>query len=148
MVVDWPWASIGAAWVDLLVLLPSVAGQGGPQSEALFQRHPVAHGVDPDAVTTVLAGLAGYLVRESRQPPPPGLPTLRAFQHSYSRPALAWLRQRTRLALTRPTRHPEHDQDPPGLLAGGLVNSEGVRTLDLPITSRMLGVDLDGSRRI
>jgi aminoglycoside phosphotransferase (APT) family kinase protein len=44
MVVDWPWASIGAAWVDLLVLLPSVAGQGGPQSEALFERHPVAHG--------------------------------------------------------------------------------------------------------
>jgi len=95
VVVDWPWASIGAAWVDLLVLLPSIAGQGGSQPELLFGWHPVARGVDPDAVTAVLAGLAGYLVRESRQPPPPGLPTLRAFQYSYSRPALAWLRQRT-----------------------------------------------------
>lgn len=95
MVVDWPWAAIGAAWVDLLVLLPSVAGQGGPQPEPLFGRHPVARGVDPDAVSAVLAALAGYLVRESRQPPPPGLPALRAFQSSYSRPALAWLRRRT-----------------------------------------------------
>jgi Ser/Thr protein kinase RdoA (MazF antagonist) len=95
VVVDWPWASIDAAWVDLLVLLPSIAGQGGPQPEPLFGRHPVARGVDPDAVTAMLAGLAGYLVRESRQPPPPGLPTLRTFQHSYSQPALAWLRQRT-----------------------------------------------------
>ena len=44
MVVDWPWAGIGAAWVDLLVLLPSIAGQGGPQPELLFGRHPVARG--------------------------------------------------------------------------------------------------------
>ena len=93
--VDWPWAGIGAAWVDLLLLLPSVRAQGGPQPEPLFGRHPVTRGVDPDAVTAVLAALAGYLVRESRQPPPPGLPTLRAYQQAHSRPALAWLRQRT-----------------------------------------------------
>jgi Phosphotransferase enzyme family len=28
--VDWPYACAGAAWVDLLLLLPSVAMQGGP----------------------------------------------------------------------------------------------------------------------
>jgi aminoglycoside phosphotransferase (APT) family kinase protein len=95
VVVDWPWAGIGAAWVDLLLLLPSVAVQGGPQPELLFGRHAVGRGVDPEAVAAVLAALAGYLVRESRQPPPPGLPTLRAFQQDHSRPALAWLRQRT-----------------------------------------------------
>jgi aminoglycoside phosphotransferase len=95
MVVDWPWAGIGAAWVDLLLLLPSVRAQGGPQPETLFERHAVTRGADPDAVTAVLAALAGYLVRECRQPPPPGLPTLRAFQQDHSRPALAWLRQRT-----------------------------------------------------
>lgn len=95
VVVDWPWACIGAAWVDLLVLLSSVRVQGGPEPEPLFRSHAVARGADPDAVTAVLAALAGYLVRESRQPPPPGLPTLRAYQHSHSRPALAWLRQRT-----------------------------------------------------
>ncbi|HEV3464499.1 MAG TPA: aminoglycoside phosphotransferase family protein, partial [Actinomycetota bacterium] len=32
--VDWPWACVGAAWVDLLLLLPSVAMQGGPDPEA------------------------------------------------------------------------------------------------------------------
>jgi aminoglycoside phosphotransferase (APT) family kinase protein len=94
-VVDWPWAGIGAAWVDLLLLLPSVRAHGGPQPEPLFGGHAVARGVDPDAVTAVLAAFAGYLLRESRQPPPPGLPTLRAFQQDHSRPALTWLRQRT-----------------------------------------------------
>ena len=86
MVVDCPWAAIGAAWVDLL-LLPSVRVQGGPQPELLFGRHAVARGVDPDAVTAVLAAVAGYLVRESRQPTPPGLPGLHAFQQDHSRPA-------------------------------------------------------------
>jgi aminoglycoside phosphotransferase (APT) family kinase protein len=95
VVVDWPWAAIGAAWVDLLLLLPSVHVQGGPQPEALFGRHAVARDVNPDAVTAVLAAMAGYLAHESRQPPPPGLPTLRAYQEDHSRPALAWLRQRT-----------------------------------------------------
>ncbi|HKO84949.1 MAG TPA: hypothetical protein VJ140_10415 [Actinomycetota bacterium] len=76
-------------------MLPSVRAQGGPQPETLFERHAVTRGADPDAVTAVLAPLAGYLVRESRQPPPPRLPTLRAFQQDHSRPALAWLRQRT-----------------------------------------------------
>jgi hypothetical protein len=91
-----PWPASGPAWVDLLLLLPSVRAQGGPPPERLFGRHAVARGADPDAVTAVLAAVAGYLVRESRQPPPPGLPTLRAYQHSHSRPALAWLRrQRT-----------------------------------------------------
>jgi aminoglycoside phosphotransferase (APT) family kinase protein len=32
--VDWPRACAGAAWVDLLLLLPSVAMQGGPNPEA------------------------------------------------------------------------------------------------------------------
>jgi hypothetical protein len=94
MVVDWPWAAIGTALVDLL-LLPSVRVQGGSQPKTLFERHAVARGVDPDAVTPVLAALEGYLVRESRQPPPPGLPGLRALQQDHSRPVLAWLRQRT-----------------------------------------------------
>jgi hypothetical protein len=42
----------------------------------------------------------------------------------------------------------ERDQDPPDLLAGDWSNPRRARTLDLPITRRMLGVDLDGSRRI
>ena len=93
--VDWPWACVGAAWVDLLLLLPSVAMQGGPDPEATFAAHPVAAGADPGAVTTVLAALAGFMVGGARLPPPPGLPTLRAFQHGQGVVGLDWLARRT-----------------------------------------------------
>jgi Phosphotransferase enzyme family len=93
--VDWPWACVGAAWVDLLLLLPSVAMQGGPDPEPAFTAHPVAAGADPSAVTTTLAAWAGFLVAAARQPPPPGLPTLRAFQRGQALVALDWLRRRT-----------------------------------------------------
>jgi aminoglycoside phosphotransferase (APT) family kinase protein len=93
--VDWPWACAGAAWVDLLLLLPSVTMQGGPDPEPTFAAHPVAAGADPGAVTTALAAFAGFLIGGSRQPPPPGLPTLRAFQLGQGLVALDWLRQRT-----------------------------------------------------
>lgn len=93
--VDWPWACAGAAWVDLLLLLPSVTMQGGPDPEPTFAAHPVAAGADPEAVTTALAAFAGFLIGGSRQPPPPGLPTLRAFQLGQGLVALDWLRQRT-----------------------------------------------------
>jgi aminoglycoside phosphotransferase (APT) family kinase protein len=84
--VDWPWASVGAAWIDLLLLLPSVAMQGGPDPEPTFAAH---------AVTAALAAWAGFLVEGSRQPPPPGLPTVRAFQHGQAVVAMEWLRLRT-----------------------------------------------------
>jgi aminoglycoside phosphotransferase (APT) family kinase protein len=78
--VDWPYASVGAAWVDLVLLLPSVTMQGGPDPEPTFAAHPVAAGADPAAVTATLAAVAGFLLAGARLPPPPGLPTLRAFQ--------------------------------------------------------------------
>ena len=93
--VDWPWACVGAAWVDLLLLLPSVTMQGGPDPEPTFAAHPVAAAADPQAVTTALAAWAGFLVGGARQPPPPGLPTLRAFQLGQGVVALDWLRRRT-----------------------------------------------------
>ena len=38
LVVDWPHARIGAAWVDLLWFAPSVAMQGGPAPNELLRR--------------------------------------------------------------------------------------------------------------
>jgi aminoglycoside phosphotransferase (APT) family kinase protein len=93
--VDWPWACVGAAWVDLLLLLPSVAMQGGPDPEAVFAAHPLAAAADPASVTATLAAWAGFLVAGARLPPPPGLPTLRAFQRGQAVVALDWLRRRT-----------------------------------------------------
>jgi aminoglycoside phosphotransferase (APT) family kinase protein len=95
VIVDWPWASIGAAWIDLLAMLPSVAMQGGPEPWTLFDAHPVSQGADPGAVTAVLAGLAGFFVWGAIQLPPPGLPTLREFQRAQGVHALQWLEHRT-----------------------------------------------------
>jgi len=46
-------------------------------------------------VTVLVAALAGFLVQRSLLPPPPGLPTLRAFQGAQGEVALRWLRRRT-----------------------------------------------------
>jgi aminoglycoside phosphotransferase (APT) family kinase protein len=93
--VDWPYASIGAAWVDLVLLLPSVTMQGGPDPEPTFAAQPVAAGADPLTVTAALAAFAGFLLAGARLPSPPGLPTLRAFQLGQGVVALEWLRLRT-----------------------------------------------------
>jgi aminoglycoside phosphotransferase (APT) family kinase protein len=95
VVVDWPWASLGAPWVDLVLLAPSVTMQGGPAPDVLLQRSRMGAHADAAAVSTVVAALAGYLVWQSLQPAPPGLPTIRAFQVAQAGIALSWLRRRT-----------------------------------------------------
>jgi aminoglycoside phosphotransferase (APT) family kinase protein len=93
--IDWPWASRGAAWVDLLFMLPSVAMQGGPKPWEIFDVHPLGRGAPAAGVTAVVAAAAGFMIRGSRLPPPPGLPTVRAFQRDQGIPALEWLKRRT-----------------------------------------------------
>lgn len=93
-IVDWPWVRTGAAWADLLFMLPSVAMQGGGDPERIFATAAVGRNADSGAVTAVLCAITGYFLRSSLQPPPPGLPTLRAFQKAQGDAALAWLKQR------------------------------------------------------
>ena len=93
--IDWPWASLGAPWVDLLFMLPSVAMQGGPRPWEIFDGHSLGRRAPAAAVTAVVAAVAGFMIRGSRLPPPPGLPTVRAFQRDQGRPALEWLKRRT-----------------------------------------------------
>ncbi|KAA9381975.1 aminoglycoside phosphotransferase family protein [Microbispora cellulosiformans] len=95
LVVDWPHACLAAPWFDLVGMLPSVTMQGGPPPAQVFDGHPVARNADPGAVTAVLAAITGYFLQRGLLPPPPGLPTLRAFQLAQGRVALTWLRQRT-----------------------------------------------------
>jgi aminoglycoside phosphotransferase (APT) family kinase protein len=95
LIVDWPHASLGAAWMELLQILPSIAMQGGPKPWEIFDSHPLGRHAPDRAVTAVLAAVAGYFVRQSRLPAPPGLPTLRAFQRDQGIPAMEWLRRRT-----------------------------------------------------
>jgi len=93
--VDWPWAAIGAPWCDIAGMAPSVLMHGGQALLPVIEEHVDALGADPDAVTAVLAALTGYFLYQSHQPPPPGLPTVRAFQRAQGDAALRWLRART-----------------------------------------------------
>jgi Ser/Thr protein kinase RdoA (MazF antagonist) len=94
-VFDWPNACMGAAWVDLVCFAPSVTMQGGPPPEELLERYLAGQAVDPNAITAAVAALAGFFTSRALQPPPPGLPTLRAFQAAQGAVARRWLAERT-----------------------------------------------------
>jgi aminoglycoside phosphotransferase (APT) family kinase protein len=91
--VDWPWALIGAPLVDWVGFAPSVAMQGGPRPEELLAMAGLK--VAAEGIDAVIASLAGYFLAYARRPPPPGIPTVRAFQAAQGEIALRWLRERT-----------------------------------------------------
>jgi aminoglycoside phosphotransferase (APT) family kinase protein len=91
VVVDWPHASTGAAFVDLVMMAPSVAMQGGPGLAGLLAGTEAGREASQDGVTAVLCALAGYLTSSALKPPPPGLPTLRGFQAAQGQIARGWL---------------------------------------------------------
>ncbi|MET7397431.1 phosphotransferase [Dactylosporangium sp. NPDC005572] len=92
MVVDWPFGSAGPPWFDTLSLILNVRLYGGTLSDSVLD----PFGPDPDAVTGCVAGLAAFFTDQARLPAPPGLPTLRRFQHDQSVVMLDWLRERLR----------------------------------------------------
>jgi hypothetical protein len=93
--VDWPHAAVGTSVIDLVEWAPSVVLEGGPEPEELLAAHRPSRAADPDVVTVLLAAVCGFFMSHSFRPPPPGLPTLRAFQAAQGDVALAWLRRRT-----------------------------------------------------
>jgi aminoglycoside phosphotransferase (APT) family kinase protein len=93
VVVDWPHACRGAAFVDVVLLAPSVAMQGGPQPADLLTRSRAGRSVSPAALTATVCALAGYFTERSLRPPPPGLPTVRAFQAAQGEVTRRWLAQ-------------------------------------------------------
>ncbi len=94
VLVDWPWASLGAPWVDSLTLVLNAAVFGEHDPEALLSRTPVLTAADPEAVTATVAGLAGYFSWQGRQPARPEMPTIRKFQLAQADACLRWLRVR------------------------------------------------------
>ena len=69
--------------------------QGGPPPDDVLARVPACRTADADAITAAAATIAGYFTRQALQPPPPGLPTVRAFQAAQGVVARAWLAART-----------------------------------------------------
>jgi hypothetical protein len=87
VIVDWPWGCVGPAWLDRLLLGLDVLVKGGDPAR-------VFEGIDPGVVTDVIAGIAGMFEHICRLPPPPGIPTVRAFQRAGADAIRPWLRER------------------------------------------------------
>jgi hypothetical protein len=77
--VDWNWATVGNADLDLACWLPSLHAEGGPP---------------PDRVATGLGGfaaaLAGFFCANAARPPIPTAPGVRRVQLEQARTALPW----------------------------------------------------------
>jgi aminoglycoside phosphotransferase (APT) family kinase protein len=93
-VLDWPWARTGAWWIDLLLMAPSVAMQGGPAPEDFLGRLGL-RGVARGSIDAVICAMTGYFVVRALDPPPSGIPTVRAFQAAQGRVSIRWLHERT-----------------------------------------------------
>lgn len=91
VVIDWPHACRGAAFIDVVFLAPSVAMQGGPQPADLVAMTRIGRRIDRQAVTATVCALAGYFTQRSLTPPPAGIPTVRAFQAAQGQIARRWL---------------------------------------------------------
>ena len=87
VLVDWPHVCIGARWLDLLVMIPSLVLEGAGEPEVLADR--IGLDAPGDAVDAVVAALAGTFTWAASRPDPPGLPTVRAFQRAQGEVAAA-----------------------------------------------------------
>jgi aminoglycoside phosphotransferase (APT) family kinase protein len=113
VVVDWPWACRGPAWLDTLMLCADVFVNGGHDLDGLLRRGVTAH-IDPTVLEAVLIGLAGYALDASRLPAPPGMDRLRPFQRAKADGLLTWIRRQPTFvqgpSVTTPRRAPARGQ--------------------------------------
>jgi aminoglycoside phosphotransferase (APT) family kinase protein len=104
MVVDWPHACCGAAFVDPVLLAVSVAAAGGPPPHEVLAGSLAARTADPAAITATVCAAAGYFTERALRPPPPGQPTVRAHQAAQGRAARQWLAQLLGSSSSGPSR--------------------------------------------
>jgi hypothetical protein len=96
VLVDWPWACRGPGWLDTLMVLVEVERHGGHDTDDLLRTTPATREADPEDLTAVLAGFAGFFLDMARRDPPPGVPRLREFQRVQGEALLTWVRRRQR----------------------------------------------------
>ncbi|TQK20160.1 phosphotransferase family enzyme [Microbacterium sp. SLBN-154] len=92
--IDWPWASIGARWFDGVIYLLDCVMRDEVVDADVYLGHPLFDGLRSEQVDAVLAALAGNFYNNARQPAPPNMPTLRAFQRAEADAAVTWLARR------------------------------------------------------
>jgi aminoglycoside phosphotransferase len=100
MFVDWAQASVGAAWIDPLILALCAAVQGVEDPDGILAAHPEGRRAPAHQVNTVLAAMAGRFVSVSATPGPAAI---RAFQRAESDVTLRWLSRRLDGSGTRVT---------------------------------------------
>lgn len=96
MLLDWAWASRGAPWLDTLVLALDLTVQGGPDPDSFLRRNEATRDVPgPHLRSVVVAALLGMFANRTRQPAPPGLPTIRDWQAHCRDGVLRWIDEGT-----------------------------------------------------
>lgn len=94
-VIDWPWAGVGARWVDGLMYLFDCRVRGETVDvDDLLRTHPLFDGVPASSIDSVLSAVTGGFFNKARRPAPPNMPTLRGFQHAEALAGVAWLQER------------------------------------------------------
>ena len=94
VIIDWPWAVRGARWVEQALLLIEFISSGDSSVDPDHWIGQLArtHRIEPLTVVGLLVGVLSYFEAGGRQPDPPGLPTLRAFQRFQADALRGWLR--------------------------------------------------------
>jgi aminoglycoside phosphotransferase (APT) family kinase protein len=90
---DWNWPTVGAAWLDSLLLLIGPRGDG-LDTDAVIAQRPLLREVPPDHIDRVLAMVIGYFFKSGDDPVPPTSPHLRAHQRWQAEVLWAWLCER------------------------------------------------------
>lgn len=94
-VIDWPWAGVGARWVDGLMYLFDCRVRGETvDTERLVHTHPLFDGVASSSIDSVLSAMTGGFFNKARRPPPPNMPTLRDLQYAEALAGISWLQER------------------------------------------------------
>ncbi|MFX0577014.1 hypothetical protein [Nocardia nepalensis] len=83
----------GAAWVDLVSLMPSLLANG-IDPDPILATHPATVDANPAAITAFVCALSGYWARNSRLPAPARSPYLRVHQTENARISREWLTRR------------------------------------------------------
>jgi aminoglycoside phosphotransferase (APT) family kinase protein len=117
VLVDWPGSCAGNPLFDAVAFVPAAVRDGAlgvvpggaaamavadvpPERlaaacEELLSRFAAARTASSSDVTALVCAFAGLMQYRMRRPPPPAMPTVRAFQASQGAVALTWLQHRT-----------------------------------------------------
>jgi hypothetical protein len=93
LLCDWNWPTVGAPWIDTVLLLVAAAGDGA-DADALLASRRLTREVDPEHVDVLLALVGGYFLERRSAPVPTSSPFLRVHQAWYAAATWSWLAAR------------------------------------------------------